>query len=293
MTPLIAAIEHLPDLAEQLIDAGASVHTLQADGKSPLVAAMQSGRHDTIERLLEAGADIEVIYGGLSLLALAVQISNCRHIVELLLEAGANPNLSGPTSLVPPLVLAATLHDTSIVSTLMEAGACVDEQASRDYDKRFFSKHNKDYKTNYKGESFVQTLEANAAVNALQLASIVGNRATVGLLLYYGADPMAETAKDQNALYLAALYERHTIVEQFVTFGDQTHQGAEAVRRAVSQALVEHNTDALRMLISHGVKPNMAHPELRGRTGLQYAIDTKDKAMEDLLHSEVAFARVV
>ena len=277
MKPLIAAIEHLPDLATLLIDAGASIHATQSDGKSPLIAATQFGRHKLIEQLLDAGADIKAAYAGLSLLALAVQTDDCRDTVKLLLARGAQPSSTWRHSIVPPLALAVSLRDTAIMSTLIKAGAWVDETAELRFERSHLVENSR----------LPEELKIDDGFTALHAASALGEQDAVDLLLRHRATTGIETANTKTALFLAARRSHLTITKKLISRGKAGgDQGAEMLRRTVYQTLVGHNADTLRLLVTNGVNPNIAHPELQGRTSLQYAIDTKDKAMEKVWQFE-------
>ena len=284
MTPLITAIAYLPDLATLLIDAGASVHTVQGDGGCPLTAAMLFDRHKLIKVLLDAGADITATYAGLSLLALAVLTVDCQHTVKLLLARV--PKLSPPwprsivpwpRSIVPPLVLAASLYDTAVMSTLIKAGAQIDETANLLFERSHL----------VESSHLPEELKKDDTFTALHVASALGQRDAVELLLRHGADPGLETGQGRNALHLAAKGRHLTFVKKLITLGKETgEQGAEMLRRAVCHTLLQHDADTLRLLVTNGVNPNMKHPELQDRTSLQYAIDIKDKAMEKVWQFE-------
>lgn len=116
----IAAEQGLEEIAEVLLDAGASPHSRSVSLATPLYRAARSGSIAILKKLHDRGADVnastwdywtpifEAIYGGFT------------DVVDLLLQWGAAPdtaNIDGVT----PLSLAKQLEQDEIVHLLREA----------------------------------------------------------------------------------------------------------------------------------------------------------------------------
>jgi uncharacterized protein len=100
----------------------AALEAKDADGNTPLLAAVN--RSDTIEvrRLVEAGADVNAATAsGVTPLMNAAGMGN-KEAVELLIQKGANVNHKTSGNYTP-LMQAALLGQTEIVKILLDAGA--------------------------------------------------------------------------------------------------------------------------------------------------------------------------
>ncbi|KAJ5364609.1 uncharacterized protein N7496_010322 [Penicillium cataractarum] len=102
-----------------------SIDTKDADGQTPLLAAISKGNNTLAKLLIDLGADInEQNEQGHSALSLAARVDNVV-LMQTLLDKGANvnaANMSGAT----PLHEASRVHNVDFVKVLLEKGALVD-----------------------------------------------------------------------------------------------------------------------------------------------------------------------
>lgn len=93
-TPLMRAAKlGLLDIVEELLELGADVSILNADGCNALWLACYNGNHALIERLIAAGVDIDHQNGNGASCLMYVSSNSKPDLVKLLLEKGANPKL--------------------------------------------------------------------------------------------------------------------------------------------------------------------------------------------------------
>jgi len=122
-------------IAKALVEAGASLHSLNHDGEMALLLAVQNNKPAVMEVLLSAGANVDV--GGTDVyvnanptpLIAAINTKNTP-IAKRLIEVGANVNLpsSGWSYRYPatPLIHSINVGRKEIVQLLIESGANVD-----------------------------------------------------------------------------------------------------------------------------------------------------------------------
>ena len=108
--------------AEELLNAGAEVNSVNYRGSTPLMRACTYGRMDMVRFLLRKGADPNAIniWGNTALLIAAMY--GRIEIVRVLLEAGADPNLqdrSGHT----PIIYTGRFGQIEIAELLIDYGA--------------------------------------------------------------------------------------------------------------------------------------------------------------------------
>eukprot|EP01012_Entosiphon_sulcatum_P055783 TRINITY_DN7829_c0_g1_i1.p1 TRINITY_DN7829_c0_g1~~TRINITY_DN7829_c0_g1_i1.p1 ORF type:complete len:2451 (+),score=352.13 TRINITY_DN7829_c0_g1_i1:70-7422(+) len=123
MPPLFRAARNgLTDVAQLLVDAGASLELPDKNGFTPLCAAVLGDHHDTVEYLLTAGSDVHArVVQGSTALHIAVVRGNTA-IVQLLIDSGAQ--LSEVDNMgETPLYKAAKAGNIGVVELLVERGA--------------------------------------------------------------------------------------------------------------------------------------------------------------------------
>lgn len=99
-----------------------SVDARGAEGQTPLIRAVASGRADLVDQLIAAGADVNARSDSGATALMIASGTGQTGIVERLLHAGANPNIQdamGRTALMD----AAGVGGTEIVRILIAAGA--------------------------------------------------------------------------------------------------------------------------------------------------------------------------
>jgi ankyrin repeat protein len=168
-------------LAEKLLDRAKStgtglsglVNAKDSSGYSPLFYAASDGCEEMVQLLCEGG--ITEADDGLRDTPLLIAISR-RHlrVAHYLIEKGAKVDSGGERS-TPPLYLAASTGDESIVKALLHHGA--NTEAESHYDKE----------------------------TPLHVAARLGHQAVVKILLDKGASLRARTSQGRTALHLACI----------------------------------------------------------------------------------------
>jgi len=120
-----------PDIALELIDAGANVNAVITDerykGKTPFYFACRDGNTQVAKLFLKKGANVNDVDAnavdtfGEPLLSLALHDNNLE-MIRLLLELGANPNIADGYGYMP-LCVACANNKLSMVRLLLEYGA--------------------------------------------------------------------------------------------------------------------------------------------------------------------------
>jgi ankyrin repeat protein len=88
----------------ELLENGADVNELDADGRTPVMAATRGNHVDTVRALIEAGADVDIRDDRLDNPFLYAGAEGMLEILRLTIEAGADPTLTnrfGGTALIP------------------------------------------------------------------------------------------------------------------------------------------------------------------------------------------------
>ena len=109
-----------PGIVQALLDSGANVKAVSADGDSPVLLAAQNGMEESYEiiRILaKAGAPMDQSNAAYSPLEYAVEQENLK-LIQVLLENGANPSAKVKTGSTP---LHRALDNTEILTTLIGA----------------------------------------------------------------------------------------------------------------------------------------------------------------------------
>jgi ankyrin repeat protein len=121
-----AIAEGLPEIAKDLIQAGANPNAGATDGVSVLMAAAFYCQDDVVSLLLKKGANVNAVdLGGDTALMQAAQNCTDGHVVARLLRSGASTN-SRTKSGWTALAVAAFYGNESAVQQLVAVGAEVD-----------------------------------------------------------------------------------------------------------------------------------------------------------------------
>lgn len=240
-TPLDAAVLNgRLEVAATLIEAGADVNRPVADGSTPLIAAAATGHLELVQLLLAAGANPAVADdAGESALSLAEKKGH-EEVVEALRRVAGNGHRPGwPRNLfavlesrdleslkqmlddghdsrppdlqatnregLTPLAVAAELGHVTLVRTLLQAGAGVDDGDSgtplcRAAEKR----HVPVLRALIDAGADVNRPSGDRARTPLMASAALGHVEAVGLLLEAGADVKALDADNKDALWHAA-----------------------------------------------------------------------------------------
>ena len=126
MTALHWAIYHDdPDMAAQLLRAGASVKAANRYGVTPLSLACTNGNSVLIERLLEAGADPNLALPGGETPLMTAARTGTLVAVKALLSRGATVDAKDEVRGQTALMWAAAEGHADVVQALIDAGADV------------------------------------------------------------------------------------------------------------------------------------------------------------------------
>lgn len=120
--PLVLAAQlGLTNIAELLLQHGATLDILDPHGMSPLCMASTEDHLDTVRILASHGADLNIDINGRPLHA---AVTDDRiEMVQLLLELGADINASERRSEQTPLMIAARSPNPAMLRLLLEKGA--------------------------------------------------------------------------------------------------------------------------------------------------------------------------
>ncbi len=167
---------------KRLLDAGADPNTFDGLGMSALHRAIRTNNYAIASLLLEYGANPDVLNRvGQTPLAIASRF-NRFELVQLLLNSGADPNSTGNTYKLTPLIGAAVNGDTTLIKTLVDAGANIDNQdvvnqATALHWSQWYANNNASLFLLNKGASY-KLLCLNDEYNAYTLA-LAGNNTLV------------------------------------------------------------------------------------------------------------------
>jgi ankyrin repeat protein len=139
ITPLIkAAGDGEEEIVQELLKAGAKVNAKASDtGETALIEAVSNKHTDIVEMLLAAGADVSV-KNSFDFNALNIAVAaNEQDLAALLLDHGAN--LETETSMLTPLMFAASAGNVDMIRFLVKRGAKVNHGAKEGKQTALFS----------------------------------------------------------------------------------------------------------------------------------------------------------
>lgn len=246
--------------------------------KTPLFAAIRSGKEAMVKLLLENGADVAVPKDG-SPRPLYIAAKNGHEaIVQLLLDHGADAD--EPTS--PTALHAAAKHGhEAVVRLLLIYGANVNT-----YDK---SKRTPlHWAAAHSHEAIVRLfLESGAEIRAkdpfrspLYIAAEVGNMAIVRLLLDNGIDVDGLSLNQKTPLCIAASRGREDVVRALLKNGAEI-QGKDPFKSPLHFAVRAKDTAIVRLLLQHGA--DVDAPDIDCKTPLCSAASRRHEDMVRML----------
>ena len=279
-TPPLVAAARAGDMAavRALLDAGADVTGVEADGTTALHWAAYHDDPRLLDRLIAAGAEVDAANDlGVTALWTASQ-NGSLEVVERLLGAGADPDralLSGET----PLMVAARVGAAAAVGRLLEAGAAVDARATRGQTALMWAAaqrhpevvsvllaHGADLHT--RSDTWSQMMavpphgqpEYNRRIphggnTALLFAARDGAVESARRLIAAGADVDDTNAWGVSAVTLAAHAGYGEIVALLLEAGADASAG-EAGFAALHAAILRRDEAMVASLLAHGADPN-------------------------------------
>jgi ankyrin repeat protein len=246
------------ELAQMLIDSGADVNS---GFQKPLVIAVRKGDLVLVKHMLEAGADLKMLPAeGLSVLYFAIERQDLS-LVNTLIEAGVNQNLSidelededmqflvhelgfyDEARIITPLHYAVLFGDVGIVKRLIEGGAIMDKFI----DPGMITKTN-------------GALLTNAILTPLQIAVQESKGEITKILLDAGAGVDFRHPATGTALQLACSSkmeegEKIDLARVLLAKGADINSlpGEPAGRTAMQAAAESGNRDLLKLLLRQG-----------------------------------------
>lgn len=206
-TPLLLAINNKNlETVKSLISLGANVNykNIKSNGETPLLLASKGGNSLVVEELIKAGADIEVSYKDKNSPLMVAINSGDIQTVNALIKAKANVNSSNSNG-VSPLMLAAKSKNLEIVKKLLDSGSNINTKDNNGETALIFA-----IKSN--GTEIMQELiKKGAPVNSqhkndetpLMYATRQNNKDLIHALVALQADIEAKNQKGQTALDIA------------------------------------------------------------------------------------------
>ena len=246
------AVIHFPHLIPEILDLGADVNELDADGRTPLFWAVTRGKVDSIELLLKLNADPNIKFSRdnlnpTTLHKATISLNSLKDakIVKLLLKAGADPNVTNLQKETPLLRISRGGNDTlafDVSKDLIDAGANVNLS------------------------------EDLAGMTPLLHAVSSGNAALVDLLLKAGADPNSANFQNATSLLSASFKEDNSLStslgKKLIDAGaDVNIQSSFNGMTPLHNSVGRGNTQLVDLLLTAG-----ADPEIRNHRGIR-AID--------------------
>ena len=230
-----------------LLEAGAAVDDVQADGFTALHWAAQWDRTDLADLLLGAGADVDAAdrYGITPLVLACTNASP--GMVRRLLEGGADPHGAQATG-ETVLMTCARGGVLDAVTPLLGRGADVNAR------------------------------EATNGQTALMWAAWEGHNDVVRTLIEHGAEVDARTTTGYTALVLAAREGYRETTELLLEAGADVNASAVDGTTALVVATVRRHLDYAEFLLDEGADPNLGP----GFSPLHWAAGKWDTELNDL-----------
>ena len=256
----IASVAGSTKIAKMLIDAGASVNLVYANGpeRTPLMLACEEGHEDTVQLLLRSGADPNLQTGASQTALLSVDYSNqCAFsIVRSLLEADAAVNRQNSVGW-SSLTQACEYGCYKIVELLIQYGADVQ-------------------------------LSSVNRFTPLMIACQAKHEDIAALLLRSHADPNLQNNKNQTALMLACMNQLARTVSLLLSSGAdpnlQNGSGWTALMFSLAVSIHELDDCIPVLLISAGANPNIQSNA--GFTALMVAVCYNESVVGILLNAQ-------
>lgn len=255
-TPLIVAcINGYTDIVNYLISAGANVNIEDLEERSPLYISIMCERYGIVKQLLKAGAYVNWVTkdNGLSCIHGAALVDDSS-IMYSLLKAGANPDIQDKKKNT-------ALH----VSCINNHHACT--AALLQYNA------NPNIQDNYGNSPLVNACD-------------VDSEECVRLLLHYNADPNIMSEMSITPLHSACDSESTEIVKMLVEAGADVN--AQCFDHTIPIMMAVDHPEHVRYLLSKGANIHLV--KLNGMTALDYVYDFLND--EEYEHNEYMLKKI-
>ncbi len=208
-------------LVRDALNKGASVHTRDMYGNTPLTLAVAKGAPGVVHCLINAGADVnETDRQRQTPLMIAIQNTLSRHLVGTLIAAGARIDYQDPMSGNTALHYAVQLGDVSLVSTLT-----------------------------WMPSSSLCNMKNNASYTPLMLAVMEGHEKIVQILLRIpGIQINEQTAQGATPLILAAQKDQVNIAQMLLHANANVHFIDLYGKSALDYAIQRKNDAMIKLL---------------------------------------------
>ena len=263
------------DEIRSLLDQGANVNAVDANGVTLLIAASYNGQVEIVRLLLAKGAQVDKAEGsGFTPLHIASQQGHTE-IVKLLLDKNAQVN-KAKVGNNTPLYAASRNGHTEIVRLLLSKGAQVDKEANAGLTPLFIA-------CQQGHTEIVRLLLANGAqvdkaiidnVTPLYIASQQGHIAIVKLLLANGAQVNKATKDGHTPLYIARTKKHQDVAKLLLAKGAREKEAVKsdnAGRPAKAKGQSARYTAVVRL--------SKVDNQINLIEGLAGVLETKDGAM--------------
>jgi len=277
------AVQNRPNLIGKMVRAGTRVDTLDAYGRTALMAAAAFGNPEAAETLLDLGADpyaTDNTYGDTPLHFAAR--AGKPELVRLLLDRGVDPDIPSPQTGETPLHRAATFGHKSTITLLVSRGADTNAVDARGISPIHYASRRMrqsvvalliDLGARHGGlleavraedvGRVLALIHAGADIDArdvngtaLQLAAASGSLGMAGILIDAGAD-LGTVGEPGGAtpLHAAAINNHPDIVNLLLERGADPASRDSQGRTPLHVAAAFGNSDAAKVFLEHGADP--------------------------------------
>jgi ankyrin repeat protein len=248
-------LEH--EIIETLLDSGADVNAVDADGSSALAIVVHEGRNPSLVRLLlERGAATEVAYQG-DRTPLAIAASRGRSdLLQILLEHGAGVEAKDSHGRTP-LATAVMRDDTGMVAQLVSNGADVSSGAPLLTAAAGGQQAMVEVLLDHGADINVQGPDGRTALHE---AVYREDEPFIRFLLQRAADPMIADGNGRLPLETAFLQDQHRIAKLLIDSAG-TGKGDGTALAPILWAAWAGDAEAVQSLIERGADVNAVSPD--------------------------------
>uniref|UniRef100_A0A8D1PYA4 ZU5 domain-containing protein n=1 Tax=Sus scrofa TaxID=9823 RepID=A0A8D1PYA4_PIG len=277
-TPLhIAAHYENLNVAQLLLNRGASVNFTPQNGLSPIHMAAQGDHLDCVRLLLQYNAEIDdITLDHLTPLHVAAHCGHHR-VAKVLLDKGAKPN-SRALKVETPLHMAARAGHTEVAKYLLQNKAKVNAKAKDDQTPLHCAArigHTNMVKLLLENNAN-PNLATTAGHTPLHIAAREGHVETALALLEKGASQACMTKKGFTPLHVAAKYGKVRVAELLLEHDAHPNAAGKNGLTPLHVAVHHNHLDIVKLLLPRGGSPHS--PAWNGYTPLHIA--AKQNQME-------------
>ncbi|CAO3677134.1 unnamed protein product [Umbelopsis ramanniana] len=307
LTPLLQAVDNgSKKMVQLLLDKGADIHfcaEFMNGWKTAVCIAVGKNDFEMVKLLLDNGANVDPTRHGYdSPLEMAIEF-DVVPMVKLLIERGATLTKIKGQNRSPPLVLAAQLASTSMVSLLLDSGCDIEEKDFDNMNALYFAV------TRGSGDMVDLLVTRGANVNAkvnvdvnnpdsceeeetILMASIKKSVGFDGVpaLLRWGADIKAKDLQGRTALHMTCYSSgRNTydflkvMVDSGADVNDRDNQGRTVFHYRVTSRIRFSPAESTRYLLAKGADPELK--DIYGRNVFHYAANRGHVDVLTILHA--------